>query len=453
MFVVGAQSAFFALFMIFDFYLLIPSICVRYVQRIKSRQESRRQPKTVVIVGGNFSGLAALRELQNNPLFRVVLIDQRQYFEYTPGVLRLFCEPEGIHKLARPLPHGNHYIVHGKVTNTYESELVYVDAATQKPHTLEFDYLIMATGSSYNYPVTASPTETTLAARAVGWKAAAQRVREASSVLVLGGGAVGTELAAEIAEHYDGRDKKTITVVDAGSKLVPIFGPKVSDYAADWLKKKGVQLVLGQKLESWGPKSCTFQNGRVLKADLVFVCFGDRPNSDPLVLTNGALTNGAGVGKAVPPPVRLDRRKCVKVDEFLRIEGRRNVFCCGDVATPPTEGVKQAYHAELQGHLAGENVIRLATGRPFLRYPEGATSGSHLVPMVYVLSLGKWDGVIGFNSLTVPGPLAAVLKWIIEWTKIRQMLGRPIGVLVWMIGDAITFFISNNFLPPVQKEV
>ena len=136
-------------------------------------------------------------------------------------------------------------------------------------------------------------------------------------------------------------------------------------------------------------------------------------------------------------------------DAFLRAEGRRNVFCCGDVAAPPTEGVKQAFHAEVMGHVAAENVNRLASGRPYMRYPEDATSGSHQMPLVYVLSLGKWDGIMGFNDLVVPGPLAAVLKWIIEWTKVRQMLGRPVGTLVWIIGDAVTFFLSRTFIKPV----
>lgn len=453
--VVFTQTVLWAIFMMVDANLLIPSILLRYLHRIKSQNEmssrrTRQPTKTVVIVGGNFSGLAALRELQNNPLFRVILIDQRQYFEYTPGVLRLFCEPHAIYKLARPLPHGSHQIIHGTVTKTYNNQISYVDAATRKSHSLKFDYMILATGSTYNHPITSSTTETTIEARALGWKAAAKQVEQAHRVLILGGGAVGTELAAEIAECYYGREQKVVTLVDMSPKLVPFFAPKVSDYAEKWLKSKGVKVLLGQRLEKWDAKSCTLQNGKVLKADLVFVCFGGKPNSGSLVLKNDALNNVKG---SAPPPVQLDRRRFVKVDSFLRVEGRRNVFCCGDVATPPAEGFKQAFHAEAQGHVAGENVKRLATGRPFMQYPRDAASGSHQMPMVYVLSLGKWDGVIGFNSLSVPGPLAAVLKWVIEWTKVRQMLGRPVGTLIWKIGDTVTYYISKTFLPPVQKRI
>jgi apoptosis-inducing factor 2 len=451
-----AQTILWAIFMIIDANLLIPSIVYRYLCRIKSQHELNNQrnrtPKTVVIVGANFAGLAALRELQNNPLFRVILIDQRQFLEYTPGILRLFCEPHAIHKLAHPLPHGSHYIIHGTVTKTSHSHLTYIDGTTKKSHSLKFDYMIFATGSTYNAPVTALPTETTIEARALGWKVAAQKVQQAVSILILGGGAVGTELAAEIVDYYG--PEKRITVVDASPKLVPLFAPEVSEYAEKWLKDKGVRLVLGQKLETWDTKSCTLQNGQVLKADLVHVCFGDKPNSACLKndTRSTALTNGDKGVKATPPSVQLDRRNCVKVDGFLRVEGRQNVFSCGDVATPPTEGFKQAYHAEAMGHIAGENIKRLATGRPFVRYPEDAAAGSDQMPMVYVLSLGKWDGVIGFNSLCIPGPLAALVKWVIEWTKIRQMLGRPVGLIIWKFGDVATTLISKHILLPVPKK-
>ena len=460
-FVTLTQTIFWVIFMAIDAYLLIPTILMRYIGRIKSLNEldRRRHPKTVVIVGANFSGLAALRELQNNPLFRVILVDQHDYFEYTPGILRLFCEPHRIHKLCHPLPHGSHQIIQGKVTKTSDTTVTYIDDSTHKAKTLKFDYLILATGSTYHHPVTASKDERTIAARAAGWKMEAKKVQEATSILILGGGAVGTELAAEIAGHYPcgsgdfasgGTHRKSITLVDASPRLVPMFPQQVSDYAAQWLTSHGVDLVLGHMLERWDKTSCTLKNGTRITADLVFVCFGDKPNSSPLVDKKNPKETTA---ITLPSQVKLDRRKCVKTDAFLRVEGRRNVFCCGDVAAPPTEGVKQAFHAEVMGHVAAENVNRLPNGRRYMRYPLDAASGSHMMPLVYVLSLGKWDGVIGFNSLALPGPLAAILKWIIEWTKVRQMLGRPVGSIVWIIGDAIAFFLSRTFLKPVQKNV
>lgn len=49
--------------------------------------------KTVVIVGGNFAGISTLRELlakKEDMNLKIIMIDQRDYSEYTPGILRLF---------------------------------------------------------------------------------------------------------------------------------------------------------------------------------------------------------------------------------------------------------------------------------------------------------------------------------------------------------------------------
>jgi NADH dehydrogenase FAD-containing subunit len=51
----------------------------------------------VVIVGASFAGLACARSLRMD--FKVTLVDQRDYFEYTPGILRLFVKPEYLKEL------------------------------------------------------------------------------------------------------------------------------------------------------------------------------------------------------------------------------------------------------------------------------------------------------------------------------------------------------------------
>lgn len=438
--VVSLQNAFWVLFVVVDVVLTVPAFFRRLLLNGSSLQPGSGRKKTIVIVGGNFAGLSALRALQEyRRNFRIVLVEQNSYFEYTPGILRLFCDPSLISELVRPLPNGMaDEVIQGKVFRTDKQSIQYVDSVTKSSKKLDFDYLVVATGSTFNHPISASVEESTVETRTIGWRKASQQIHSASSILILGGGAVGTELAAELVDFYPG---KKIALVDASPRLVPIFPKSVSAYAEKWLRSKGVRLILGHLLESWDTKGCTFKNGTKSNADLVFVCFGDKPNSAALIDSIDPL-----------PQITLDRRKCVKVEETLLVKGRQNIFCCGDVAAPPAEGMKQAFHAEVQGHLAAENVIHLASKKPLLRYPQDAAMDSPYMPLVYVLSLGRYDGVIGFNNLTIPGPLAAVLKWIIEWTKVRQMLARPVGILVWKIGDTIAFFLSKHLVPPAVKK-
>ena len=55
----------------------------------------------VVIVGASFAGLACARSLRRD--FQVTLVDQRDYFEYTPGILRLFVKPGYLNELCAPI--------------------------------------------------------------------------------------------------------------------------------------------------------------------------------------------------------------------------------------------------------------------------------------------------------------------------------------------------------------
>merc|ERR1719443_2276570 len=47
--------------------------------------------RRVLIVGGSFSGLFSARDLKKH--FHVTVVDAKEFFEYTPGILRCFVKP------------------------------------------------------------------------------------------------------------------------------------------------------------------------------------------------------------------------------------------------------------------------------------------------------------------------------------------------------------------------
>jgi len=388
--------------------------------------------KTLVIVGGNFGGLAALHEVAHEPGLRVILIDQREYFEYTPGVLRLFCDPTLFLTMAQNSPSGDHEFMVGTVTHVGERRVT-VSRASGDVEEVEFDYLVLATGADYRQPITPTPSDCTLTARSSTWCKEAARVKAANTVLILGGGAVGSELAAEIACHFP---SKRVTIVDALPHLVPLFPKATIQHVERWLVDKGVELVLGQKIDRSDDRSCTMADGRVIEADLIYVCFGMRCNSQ--CVAEGELSKSLGP------------RKEVRVNEFLQLNGQPRVFAIGDVMAHPSGEIKQAYYAEMNGLAAGRNVLRHMRGQALLKYPDDI-AGAPIMPLVYIVSLGRYDGSLGFNSVVINGPIAALMKWFIEWTKMRQMERRPVGQLVWHLCDAVTFFLSRYLMQPRAK--
>jgi NADH dehydrogenase FAD-containing subunit len=477
-------SMIFCLYWIFcalELWIWLPSRLMQILLEAMPWEEGtgsgHRRP-TVVIVGGNFSGLAALEKLcEKANLFKIVLIDQRDYFEYTPGILRLFCQPDHFTEIAKKLSPGDdskHKFIQGRVVSIFgepessttadcdEAEKPSQKSVTYRPivtntngvtmasastQTLNYDYLILATGATYPAPIWPTANEWTLNERGRGWRKVHKELLEAQRVVVLGAGAVGVELAAEIVDYY-GRSKE-ITLVDAARCIVPLFPKSSGKYAYKWLQRRGVKFQLGRKLSSWTGTSCTFPNGTVIEADIVYNCLGSRPNTE--ILDAGSLAGRAPIKQFV-----FTRNRNIVVERTLQVRGGPirdgSIFACGDVASPPSGSEKQAFQAETQGKIAAENVMLLSSpassAAPKLKlYPQDLMmDGSDHMPLVVDLSLGRYDGIISFNGLCVPGPFAAVIKWILEYTKVLQMQGRPLGKLIWKIGDQIVLFLSSTVL-------
>ena len=491
--VTGALRFFFGFL---DFALSVPSL---FSGKTTESHAPGNDVKTVVIVGGNFAGLAALRELQKwqkkqkgKGHIRIVLIDKREYSEYTPGILRLFCEPDHFFHLAQEIPKAidgcSLERIQGTVTSILKdgaaedlaSErkiLTYVpaldqlssDNSTQTPATksLSYDYLILATGATYAEPISpatavAGKPTTSMLGRYDEWKRAHYQLQASKSVLILGAGATGVELAAEILDHDDDNIRRTeVTIVDAESSLVPLFPEAVGAYAKKWLEERGAKLRLGESLKSWNDRSCTLRDGTVLQADTVYVCSGSRPNSEMADLSQQMKAKGGASGNYSDRLFSLTKRRNLVVKDTLQLcidgddkhDPNAPWFACGDVASPPSNDEKQALQAEMQGELAAWNAIKLLESNSpktrLLRYPFDL--GADRIPLVFVLSLGKYDGVLGFDNLTIPGAFAAIIKWLIEYTKVSQMRGDLLGNGFWKIGDTSVIFLARMFCKPVSS--
>ena len=111
----------------------------------------------VVIIGGGFAGTEVAKQLEG--LLSVTLIDTKDYFEFTPSVLRAVVEPKKLKTIQVPhssFLHKDITLLQGEVTKveTTDSSVTYTSKGSQVEETLSYDYLVITSGSRYNLSFT-----------------------------------------------------------------------------------------------------------------------------------------------------------------------------------------------------------------------------------------------------------------------------------------------------------
>ena len=194
---------------------------------------------------------------------------------------------------------------------------------------LPYDDLMVSTGSLPAAP----PVKGLESLRHWSSREATSASQVPESLLVVGGGAVGCELA-----QFYGRVGARVTLVQNGEHLLPRVDPEAADILANALRGEGVELRLSAKakrVSANGGFQLELEGGETLGAERLLVATGRRPNVDGLGLE--------GLGVTVEP-------QGVRVDERLR--AAEGVWAAGDVT-----GVALFTHVgKYQGRVAAANV-------------------------------------------------------------------------------------------------
>jgi len=335
--------------------------------------------KKIVIIGGGFAGSYAAKKLEKD--FDVTLVDSKDYFEFTPGVLRTIVEPQHIKKIQ--ILH-THYLKRAKVIMGIVSEISknYLLANNKK---ISFDYLVICSGSSYNPPF--KEKKIVIAARAKHLRESYKCLCEAKRILIIGGGLVGVELAAEITTHYD---NKKITIINMSDRLIERNPPKAIKHAEKFLKKRGVKIIYNEMVITQKTKNLFLTDkGNKFSADITFLCTGITPNFD---FMKKNFSN------------KLDKSNQIKVNDYLQVQGVKNIFSAGDINDRAVE--KTAQNAERQAGIVVKNIRALENKSELYSYSSKKT------PLV--ISLGKYNGIFSWDKLTFTGIIPGIMKTLIE---------------------------------------
>ncbi|KAL0417551.1 UNVERIFIED_CONTAM: Apoptosis-inducing factorA [Sesamum radiatum] len=181
--------------------------------------------KRVVVVGAGVAGSLIAKSLQFQA--DLTLIDPKEYFEIPWASLRAKVEPSFAE---RSLIYHKDYLTNGRLVVSKAISISDSQVLTAEGRLVTYDYLVIATG--HNDPLPKTKSE-----RLKEYQTEHERIRSASSVLIVGGGPAGVELAGEIAVDFP----EKVVLVHEGSRLLEFIGPKAADKTLEWLKSKRVE--------------------------------------------------------------------------------------------------------------------------------------------------------------------------------------------------------------------
>ena len=392
----------------------------------------------VVIIGGGFGGLTAARTLRRAPV-DVTLIDRNNHHTFQPLLYQVATATLNPSDITAPIRHvlrrqRNATVLLAEVERIdVRQRTLTIDEGDGRTRDITYDYLVVAAGARHAYfghdawEADAPGLKTIddaleirrrflLAFERAELTDDADERAAYMTIVVVGGGATGVELAGLIPDVLRGvrRDfrridpsRARIILVEGGPRLLSTFPEEISNRALADLRELGVDVRL---------------DSVVTRIDANRACIGD----DCIATRNvfWAAGNAASpLGRFLDAP--LDRAGRVQVNADLSVPGYAEVFVVGDLATlTDVRGVRVPWvapSANQEGKRAAENIRLLIAGKETVKF-RYFNKGD-------LATIGRYRAVADFGSFRVVGWLA---WWFWLFVHIMYLVGfrNRVSVLI-----------------------
>ena len=395
--------------------------------------KTRTRPR-VVIVGGGFGGTHAAMGLVKSPV-DITLIDRKNYFTFQPLLYQVALAVLSPGDIAQPI----RSIFRGhKNIDVLMDEVIEMDVANQRVKLkggprIEYDYLILATGSTHSYfghnewatlaPGLKTVEDATEIRRRVllAFELAERQMLEtgthpALNFVIIGGGPTGVELAgaiSDIARLYMSKDFRHINpssaqvlILEGSPEILAAYPKDLQAMALKQLNGLGVNVRTGSHVTDVQPG---------------YVMVGDE-KIDAVVTLWAAGVQASPLGKMLGG-VETDKKGCVIVDQHLNPSGHPEIFVCGDLAHVTQDGKQVpgvAQPAMQMGDYVAKRILQQLSGASAPKKDKGFRY------------FDKGD-------MATIGRKAAVAK--VEWPFKAHMDGFP----AWVMWLAVHIFFLIGF--------
>ncbi len=317
----------------------------------------------------------------------------------------------------------------------------------------EYDYLVIATGTSTNFYGNKTVEENSL-----GLKSTYQSINVRNEILynfekllytrekdglynivIVGGGATGVELAGAFAEmtrevlpkDYPNIDSSKVNVylLEGSPYTLGAMSPFAREYSEKYLRSMGVNVMTNTLVQDYDGEVITLTTGETIRTRNV-------------IWSAGVIGNTL---EGIPEEAKV-RGGRIKVDRQNRVTGLTDVFAVGDVAYMETEKYPQG-HPQLanvaigQGKNLARNLQRMVAGRTDFKDYEYRNLGT-------MATVGRNKAVVDLPFVKFRGRFA----WFV-WMFLHLMLILSVrNKIVIFINWAWNYFTKNNSLRLILKD-
>jgi NADH:ubiquinone reductase (H+-translocating) len=424
-------------------------------------------PKTtqqrIIIIGGGFAGVKLVKKLKKLP-FQVVLFDRNNYHTFQPLLYQVATaglEPDSIaDPLRKQLELTKNFYFRMAEVYSIDTQAKVIDTEIGQ---LDFDYLVIATGSKTNYfgnqsimdnafPLKQIPQALDLRSHILqNFEAAtisteAKEMESRMNIAIVGGGPTGVEVAGALGELKKNVlpddypeldfDQMHITLLEGTGKLLNGMSDISSNRALKYLKKFDVEVKLNTIVESYDGALAKLNNGGEIATHTLIWAAG----------VEGNFPEGL-------PDTSIDRGR-ILVNNFNQMKGSESIFAIGDIAFMQEENNPKGHPmvapvAIQQGDHLAKNLRRLVNGEPLLPF-KYKDKGS-------MATIGRNKAVVDLPGNLKFGGLFAWLIWMfVHLISIIGFRNRFMVFSNWVWNyftyDKGTRLIIRKFIPNNQKK-